>query len=156
MKGNKQVVDALQKRFSEQHSAIMQYMTQAEIAGNWGYEGLAKELRGIAIQEMKHAEQHIERIVFLEYIPDVIKIAPVKIGQNIADFLAYGKEAEAQAVILYAETIKLAREVGDVGTAEYVEHILKEEEAHLNYFEAQLSQINQMGVNSYLVSKVEA
>ena len=153
MKGNDALVKMLQNRYAEQHAAIVQYMTQSEIAKNWGFEKLGKELRDLAIAEMKHAEQHLERIIFLEFIPEAIKISPVYIGKNVPEFLEFGREGETTAIKLYAATIKVARDFGDIGTAEYLEKILRDEEYHLNYFEAQLAQITQMGVQNYLATK---
>jgi len=153
MKGNETLVKMLQMRLGEQHAAVLQYMIQSEISEKWGYSKLASDLRSIAIQEMKHAEKHIERIVFLEYTPDALKLGMVNIGKTVSEFLEFGRDAETTAVNLYAATIKAARGFEDVGTAEYLEHILNEEEEHLRYFESQLTLIKQMGIQNYLSTK---
>lgn len=154
MKGNKTMLEALQKRLGEEHAAIMQYMIQSEIADNWGYSGLAKELRSMGIAEMKHAEKHVERMVFLDTIPDGMAINPVKIGQTIVDFLTLGKEGESVAISLYNASIQQAHSSSDFGTEEMLEEILKDEEAHLNYFEGELVKVQQMGIQNYLSTKV--
>jgi len=154
MKGNQQIIKMLNTRLSEELTAISQYMVHAEMNDNWGYSRLAEAVEKRAIEEMKHAEKLIARILFLEGTPMVSQLGQVNIGQTIEKQLAFDLEAELGAIKLYNESIQMAIEASDNGTRELLDTILKDEEAHLDWLEAQLDQIKQMGLSNYLVHQL--
>ncbi len=150
MKGHPEVIQSLQKRLSEELAAILQYMLHAEMAENWGFKALARHLKAHAITEMRHAERHIERILFLEGLPDVTKIEAIRIGKNVQDILFNDYEGELEAVRGYNETMNLAQSLGDNGTRDMVAEILKDEEAHVDWLETQRELLEAMGLQNYL------
>lgn len=154
MKGNAKVIDALNDRLSEELTAINQYMVHSEMCDNWGYQKLHKMIEKRAIDEMKHAEKLIARILFLEGRPMVSKLNKVHIGAEVEKMHKSDTAAEADAIKNYNESIRLAVEVGDNGTRELLESILRDEEAHIDLLEAQLDQIKQMGIQNYLVEQM--
>jgi bacterioferritin len=124
------------------------------MCANWGYEKLHKAIEKRAIEEMKHAEKLIGRILFLEGAPIVSKLNPIHIGNDVATQHENNWKAEAGAVKAYNEGIRLSVEVGDNGTRELLESILRDEENHIDWLEAQLDQIKHMGIQNYLVEQV--
>jgi bacterioferritin len=154
MKGNKKLIGELNKRLAEELTAINQYMVHSEMCENWKYNRLQEVIRKRAIVEMVHAEKLIERILFLEGIPIVSNLNKVNIGDQVPKMHANDHSAEEMAVRGYNESIRLAAEVADNGTKELLEMILKEEEGHIDWIEAQLDQIKQMGVENYLEQQI--
>jgi bacterioferritin len=154
MKGNDKVIAMLNDLLADELTAINQYMVHSEMCDNWGYEKLHKAIEHRAVQEMKHAEMHIARILFLEGVPNVSRLNPIHIGPDVAKQFANDKDAEMGAVGLYNKAVALAREVGDDGTRDMVTNILKDEEAHLDWLEAQLDQIKQVGIQNYLAAQL--
>lgn len=150
MKGNKKLIDALNARLSEELAAVNQYMVHAEMQESWGYVRLAKKVKARAIVEMKHAEKLIERILFLEGLPVVAKLAPIHIGPDVPKQIAFDLGAELDAVKKYNATIKLAVQVGDNATKEIVDGILNDEDAHVDELEEQRDQIKQMTLPIFL------
>ncbi len=150
MKGNPEIIRALNERISEELSAILQYMVHAELLENWGYTKLAEIVEKRAIKEMEHWEKLVARIIFLEGEPLVTKVAPVHIGRDVEKIHQNDLEAEYGADRAYNETIKLAAELGDNGTKVLLEEILKDEEEHIDWLEAQLDEIRQIGLSAYL------
>lgn len=150
MKGNEKLIEKLNDRLAEELTAVNQYMVHAEMCENWGYDRLDKMVEKRAIIEMKHAEKLIERILFLEGMPIVSNLNEIKIGTDVEKQLKNDVGIEYDAVKNYNETIILAGEVGDYGTREILESILKDEESHVDEIEAQLDQITQMGIQTYL------
>lgn len=155
MKGNAQIIDSLNARLAEELTAINQYMVHSEMCDNWGYERLHKIIEKRAIDEMKHAEKLIARILFLDGRPIVSNLNKVHIGAEVEKMHLNDHAAEADAIRNYNESIKLAVEVGDNGTRELLEKILHEEEDHIDLLEAQLDQIKQMGIQNYLVEQTD-
>ncbi len=155
MKGNTKVIEQLNMRLAEELTAINQYMVHSEMCDNWGYERLHKLIEKRAIDEMKHAEKLIARILFLDGLPIVSKLNKVHIGAEVPKMHENDRSAEETAILGYNESIRLAAEVGDNGTRELLEAILKEEEDHIDNLEAQLDQIKQMGVQNYLVEQLD-
>jgi bacterioferritin len=129
-------------------------MVQSEMCANWGYEKLHKAAEKRAIQEMKHAEALIGRLLFLEGTPIVSKLNKINIGGDVETQHKNDWAAEEGAVKAYNEAVRLAVEVGDNGSRELLESILKDEEEHIDWIEAQLDQIKQMGVQTYLVEQL--
>ncbi len=154
MKGNKKLLDELNKRLAEELTAINQYMVHSEMCENWKYSKLQEVIRKRAIVEMVHAEKLIERILFLDGIPIVSNLNKVHIGDQVPKMHANDHGAEEMAIRGYNETIHLAVEVGDNGTKELLDAILKEEEGHIDWIEAQLDQIKQLGVENYLEQQI--
>lgn len=154
MKGNERIIAQLNSRLSEELTAINQYFVHAEMCENWGYERLHGMIRKRAIDEMIHAEKLIARILFLEGRPIVSNLGRIHIGGEIPNMHQNDHEAEDVAIKGYNESIRIAVELGDNGTRELLDSILKEEEAHIDLIESQLDQISQMGAQNYLVDQV--
>ena len=155
MKGNEKLIEVLNDLLADELSAINQYMVHSEMCADWGYERLHEAIEKRAIQEMKHAEMHIERILFLEGTPIVSNLKAIHIGPDIERQLRNDLDAEAAAVKSYNDGVQLAVEVGDNGTRDLLESILKDEEEHLDWLEMQLDQIDQMGLQNYLVEQID-
>lgn len=155
MKGHPKIIEALNERVAEELAAVLQYMVHAELCENWGYKKLAEAIEKRALTEMRHWEKLVQRIIFLEGEPRVTKIAPVHIAADVEKIHRNDLEAEYGAQRAYNETIKLAAELGDNGTKVLLEEILKDEEDHIDFLEAQLDQIKQMGLQNYLTEQIE-
>jgi len=153
MKGNEKVVKVLNQLLADELSAISQYMVHSEMCDNWGYDKLHKAIESQAKDEMHHAEWLIQRIIFLEGAPVVHKLNPIRIGKNVVEIVGNDEEAELGAVRAYNAAIRLAREVSDEATAELLTRILKMEEGHVDWAEAQRDQIEQMGLQNYLTNQ---
>lgn len=150
MKGNEEIIDRLNARLAEELSAISQYMVQSEMCANWGYQRLHDAMEKRAVDEMKHAEKLIGRIIFLEGTPAVGKLSDIRIGSDIRVQHENDRSSEQDAIRAYNEDIKFAAEASDNGTRKMLESILEDEEQHLDWIEAQLDQINQIGLENYL------
>jgi bacterioferritin len=151
MKGNEKIIERLNALLADELTAVSQYMVHSEMCANWGYERLHKAVEKRAIDEMKHAEK---LVIFLEGKPIVTNLNKINIGPEVEAQIKNDWAAEDGAVKAYNEGIRLAVEVGDNGTRELLESILKDEEAHIDWLEAQLDQIKQMGIQNYLVEQV--
>ena len=154
MKGNPKVIDKINFLLADELTAVSQYMVHSEMCANWGYDKLAEAIEKRAIDEMKHAEKHIARILFLEGQPIVSNLNPMHIGPDVLTILKNDHAAEEGAILEYNKGIKLCTEEGDNGTREILEDILEDEEAHIDWIEAQLDQIAQMGIQNYLVEQL--
>ncbi len=154
MKGNEQVIEKLNHLLADELTAISQYMVHSEMCANWGYERLHEAVEKRAIDEMKHAEMLIARILFLEGKPIVSKLNPMHIGAEVEAQLKNDLQAELDAVAAYNDGIRLMHELGDNGSRELLVSILKDEEVHVDWLEAQLDQIGQMGLPNYLAQQL--
>lgn len=154
MKGNQKIIDRLNVFLSDELTAINQYMVQSEMCESWGYKQLHDSIEKRAREEMKHAEKLIARIIFLEGKPNVSKLGEINIGDNVEEQLKNDYEAEKGAIRAYNEGIGLAGEYSDNGTKELLESILQDEERHIDQLEMQISQMNQLGVENFLVEQV--
>ena len=154
MKGNDKVIQTLNALLSDELTAINQYMVHSEMCANWQYERLHEAIEKRAITEMGHAEKLIARLLFLEGRPVVSQLNKINIGAQVEEQHKNDLEAEEGAVKSYNAGIRLTVEVGDNGTRELLESILKDEEDHLDWLEAQLDQIQQMGLPNYLVEQI--
>ncbi len=154
MKGNAKVIEKLNFLLADELTAISQYMVQAEMCSNWGYKHLAETIEKRAMDEMKHAEKHIERIIFLEEKPIVSELNKMHIGDTVEAFHQNDWDAENNAIQAYNDGIKLATEMSDNGTREMLESILKDEEDHIDWIEAQFDQVKQMGLQVYLSEQI--
>jgi bacterioferritin len=155
MKGNDKVITRLNTLLADELTAINQYMVHSEMCDNWGYGHLHEKIEKRAIDEMKHAEKLIARIIFLEGRPVVSKLNDIHVGGEVPDMMKNDLGAENVADKGYNAAVKEAAELGDNGTRELLEDILKEEEDHIDWIEAQLDQIKQMGIQNYLVEQVD-
>jgi bacterioferritin len=154
MKGNKKVIDILNSRLAEELTAISQYMVHSEMCANWGYGKPHEAIEKQAIDEMKHAEMHIGRILFLEGTPTVSKLNKMVIGKTVEEIVTADENAEIDAVKAYNESIAAAAAAGDNATAEMLKKILLDEEGHEDWGETQRGLIKQMGLQVYLSNQV--
>ncbi len=150
MKGNAKVLDALNEALSEELTAINQYILHSEMCENWGYDRLAGFIKKESIDEMKHAEMLIERMLFLDGTPNMSKYQKINIGSTVPEMIDNDLHLELQAVALYNKLIEVAVAAKDNGTAELLKKLLKDEEAHVDGLEEQLDQIKGMGLQNYL------
>jgi bacterioferritin len=155
MKGNEKILETLNELLADELTAINQYMVQSEMCADWGYQKLHEAIEKRAIEEMKHAEQLIGRILFLEGRPIVSNLNKINIGATVDAQHKNDHEAEEGAIKAYNDGIKLAVEVGDNGTRDLLEEILEDEEEHIDWIESQLDQIEQMGLQVYLGEQLE-
>lgn len=154
MKGHEQIIQHLNDRLAEELTGINQYFVHAEMTENWNYEKLSKPIKDRSIVEMRHAEALIERILYLEGIPIVSKLNDIRIGQNVEQMHRNDLDLELGADKNYNDSIKLCAELGDEGTKNLLEGILKDEEEHIDWLEAQLDQIEQTGTQNYLAQQI--
>lgn len=154
MKGNAKIIDSLNALLREELTAINQYFVHAEMCDNWGYDKLHKHIEKRSIEEMKHAEKLIKRILYLEGRPVVSELNKITIGSAIEDQFKKDLDAEISAVKMYNDAIKLSTELLDGGTKELLDSIILDEENHADWLEAQLSQIEQMGIQNYLAGQI--
>lgn len=155
MKGNDKVLETLNMMLADELTAINQYMVHAEMAEDWGYETLHKISEKRAIDEMKHAEMLIARILFLEGTPIVSNLKAIHIGKDIKEQIDNDHKAEFDAIKAYNQAINVTGEHDDYGTRELFEKILKDEEGHIDVMESQLDQIDQMGIQVFLSEQLE-
>ena len=155
MKGNVKIIETLNELLADELTAVSQYMVHSEMCDDWGYARLHKAVEGRAKDEMRHAEMLIGRILFLEGKSTVSKINPMHIGNSVEDQLNHDHESEAGAVANYNAAIAQAGELGDHGTRDMLTSILKDEEGHIDWLEAQKDQITQMGIQLYLSLQVK-
>lgn len=155
MKGDTKLLKALNELLAEELTAINQYMVHSEMCDNWGYGKLHKAIEKQAIDEMRHAEWLIGRILFLEGSPTVSKLNKMTIGKTVKEMILGDYGAEVAAVKAYNAAIKLADQVADNGTKDLLTKILKDEEKHVDWEEQQRDQIQQMGIEIYLQGQVE-
>ena len=151
MKGNEKVIATLNNLLSEELTAISQYMVHSEMCENWGYAKLHKNIEERAVNEMKHAEKLIARILFLDGMPIVSSLKKISIGAEIPAQFDNDLAAEIGAVQGYNEGARLAAELGDNGSRELMLSILTDEEAHVDWLESQIGQVKLMGLQTYLV-----
>jgi bacterioferritin len=150
MRGNDQVLAYLSEVLKAELTAINQYFLHAKMCQNWGYMRLAEYARHESIDEMKHADNLIERILFLEGSPNMSDMFPIRVGMNVKQQLENDLNLELVAIPRLNNAIKLATEVGDNGSRELFEKILVDEEHHVDWLEAQLHMIQEIGYENYL------
>jgi len=155
MKGNDEVIQVLNDVLCAELTAINQYMIHHAMCDNWAYARLAAKAREGAIEEMRHAEAVIERILYLEGIPNMQKYMKVNVGPTVPEQHQLDLQLENDAVARLNAGLALCREKGDNGTRALLEGILKDEEAHVDFLESQLQQIEDIGVENYLAQQIE-
>ena len=154
MKGHEKIIAKLNYFLADELTAINQYMVHSEMCADWGYEKLHGVIEKRAIEEMKHAEKLIARILYLEGLPVVSELNKIHIGPTVDAQLKNDHTAEKGAIEAYNDGIRLCIELGDGGTRELIEDNLEDEEAHIDWLETQLDQIDQMGLPNYLLGQV--
>ena len=154
MKGDKKIIDILNDVLTAELTAINQYFVHAEMCENWGYERLQKVIRKHSIGEMKHAEELIERVLFLEGIPNVQKLDKILIGESVHEILKVDLALEMHALPRLNQGIEICRQSGDNNSRHLLEEILEDEEEHVDWLEAQLGLIEQVGIQNYLAQQI--
>ena len=155
MKGNLRIIDSLNGLLSSELTAINQYIVHAEMCENWGYGKLHSHFEKRAIQEMRHAEKLIGRILFLEGIPKVDLLEKINIGQDVPGQLAFDHMAEEDAIKRYNTAIALCAEFLDHATKDFLQEILNDEDDHIDSIEELQDQIEQMGPEIFLSTQTE-
>jgi len=155
MKGDKQVVTLLNDVLTAELTAVNQYFLHARLCHHWGYDRLAEKVRKESIGEMKHADELIERILYLEGMPNVQRYGKVDVGQTVPEQFQLDLQVEYDAVKRLNEGIEACRTAGDNGTRTLLERILHEEEAHVDWLETQQETIKQVGTESYLSEQLK-
>jgi bacterioferritin len=153
MRGNDQVIAQLNMALREELTAINQYFLHAEMLHSWGYHRIGDYLRKQSIDEMKHAEKLIERLLFLDATPKM-EYLDLSIGANVRAQLESDHKLEQKAIAMYNNAIQVAREQGDDVSRELFSLLLKDEENHIDWIEQQLHQISEMGYERYLTLQV--
>jgi len=154
MTGDDRIIEALNDVLTAELTAINQYFIDAKMCGNWGYDRLAEKFRHESIDEMKDADDLIERILYLDGVPNMQRLGPVRVGDSENEKLELALDLEKAAVDRLNAAIALAVEVGDNGSRELFEKILVGEESHADWLEAQLSLIDQIGEPLYLSQQI--
>ena len=155
MKGNPKIIERLNETLVAEFTAIHQYFVHAEMQENWGYGKLGSYVKKQSIDEMKHAERLIERILYFDGVPNMGTLKPMKIGQSVQEQLESDLALEVEAVGQLNDAIADAVAAGDNGSRELFEQILVDEEDHIDWLEAQLGAINDMGLGTYLSQQLE-
>ena len=154
MKGDKRVIEILNDVLTAELTAINQYFVHAEMCDNWGFDRLHDAIRKESISEMKHAEELIERVLFLEGIPNVQRLGKINIGENVPEILKLDLALEMDALPRLNKGIETCREAGDNNSRHLLEEILEDEEEHVDWIEAQLALIEQVGPQHYLAQQI--
>jgi bacterioferritin len=154
MKGVTEVIDLLNELLTHELTAINQYFIHSRMCSNWGYQHLAEKKRHESIGEMKHADKVIERILFLEGVPNMQRLNPVRVGQSVLEQHQADRALELQAIERLNRGIALATDKGDNGTRALLESILREEEEGLDWLESQLHLIEEVGIQQYLSEQI--
>ncbi len=152
--GDPKVIELLNDVLSAELAAISQYFLHAEMCQDWGYGRLYQKVRSESLDEMKHAEKVIERILYLNGLPNVRSVGDILIGQTVPEQFEADLALEHRAVARLNDSIKACRDAGDNGTRELLENILEDEEEHTDWLEAQLELIGQVGLENYLAQQI--
>ena len=155
MKGHAEVIQVLNDVLSAELTAINQYFIHAMMCHNWRYERLAKHSREESIEEMKHAQELIERILYLEGTPNMQKYMKINVGSSVPEQHQSDLALEKDAVARLNKGLELCREKGDNGTRLLLEKVLADEEEHIDWIEAQLEQIKNVGIENYLAQQID-
>ncbi len=154
MKGDSKVIEVLNKALTVELTAINQYFVQAKMCENWGYHKLAKKHYGESLGEMKHAEAFIDRILYLDGVPNIARYDVIRVGTNVREQLENDLKLESAGVKAYNEAIELCSKARDAGSREILEHILSESEDQVEWLEAQLHLVKEVGMENYLAEQI--
>ena len=155
MKGNKKVLDFLNDVLTGELTSVNQYFIHAKMSSNWGYLRRGAHVRDESIDEMRHAERIIDRILYFDGTPNMQRLFPVRVGETVAEQLELDLAVEHEAVPRLNRAIELCVEVGDNGTRELLADILVSEEEHVDWLETQLETIRQIGLELYLSQQLQ-
>ncbi len=155
MKGHAEVIDLLNELLTNELTAINQYFIHAKMLANWGYDRLASKVRAESIDEMKHADQVISRILFLEGIPNLQRLNKLRVGENVKEQFESDVQLEYAAIKNLNGWIARCRELGDNGTEDLLTKILVGEEEHTDWLETQLGLMGQLGDTAYLAEQMK-
>lgn len=154
MQGDKDVIDGLNRALTIELTAINQYFCQAKMCKNWGFEKLGAKHYEESLGEMKHAEKLIDRILFLEGVPEIARYDVIRVGTDVKEQFTNDLALEMGGVKAYNALIELCTQKKDNGTRELVEPILVESEEHVDWLETQLYLIEQIGIQNYLTEQM--
>lgn len=154
MQGNPEIIELLNDVLTAELTAVNQYFVHAKMCSNWGYEKLAEHVRDESIDEMKHAERLIERILYLEGVPNLQRLFPLRVGENVVEQFRNDLDVEYAAVERLNRGIEAAVAASDNGTRALLEEILVAEEEHVDWLETQLEAIRQLGESAYLAEQL--
>ena len=154
MKGDAKIIGLLNDVLTNELTAINQYFLHSRMCKNWGYRKLAEYIHKESIDEMKHADELIERILFLEGLPNVQKLSKILVGQTVHEILKNDYALEMAAIPLLNEGMKWCRDASDNGSEDLLRRILKAEEEHVDWLEAQFDLIQQVGEQNYLAQQI--
>jgi len=155
MKADKQIIALLNDVLTAELTAVNQYFLHARLCHHWGYERLYEKVRKESIEEMKHADELIDRILYLEGLPNVQRYGKVNVGQTVPEQFQLDLAVEYEAVKRFNDAIETCRASGDNGTRDLLERMLREEEAHVDWLETQQETIKQIGVERYLSEQLK-
>lgn len=154
MKGSDKVIELLNEVLTAELTAINQYFIHAKMCSNWGFSRLGKKIYAESIDEMKHADELIERILFLEGLPNVQRYGKVNVGETVREQFQLDLQLEYQAVGRLRDAIAVCREEKDEASRDMLEHMLVSEEEHTDWLETQLELMNQVGDQNYLAEQI--
>jgi len=154
MQGDAKIIEILNDVLTAELTAINQYFVHAEMCENWGYDRLHSIIRKHSIGEMKHAEELIERVLFLEGVPNVQRLGKINIGENVPEIMKSDYALELEALPRLNKGIETCRELGDNNSRHLLEAILHDEEEHVDWLEAQLALLEQVGTQNYLAQQI--
>ena len=154
MQGNPEIIEALNDILTAELTAVNQYFVHAKMCGNWGYKKLEEHIREESIDEMKHADELIERILFFDGVPNLQRLLPLRVGETVPEQFESDLAVEKAAVVRFNNAIALCVEKGDNGTRELLERILKGEEHSIEWLEAQLNVVKDVGAQLYLAEQL--
>ena len=156
MNGNAEVIELLNEVLTAERTALNQSFSDAKMCGNWGYDRLADKFRHESIDEMKDAETLIERILYLDGVPNLQRLGTVRVGEDVSEKLRLALDVEKEAIVRLTRGIELCYDRGDHGSREMLEDILQGEEEHADWLETQLALVDSLGVALYLAQQVES
>ena len=154
MKGHQKAIELLNELLTNELTSINQYFIHAKMCENWGYKHLAHKVREESIDEMKHADRVISRILYLDGVPNLQRLGKVNVGQTVQEQLTLDLDLEKGAITFLNGAIETVRSLGDHGSFELMKDILVSEEEHADWLEAQLSLIDQVGLQNYLSQQI--
>lgn len=154
MQGNEQVIEALNAGLTIELTAINQYFVQSKMCRNWGLNRLADKHYHESIGEMKHAEMLIDRIIFLDGVPEIARYDVIRVGQTVEEQFQYDLELETKGVNAYNDAVNVCLAASDGGSRELIERILVESEEHVDWLESQIDLIAKVGIENYLITQV--
>ena len=154
MRAREGVVDRLNELLTIDLTAINQYFVQSEMVRNWGFERTAEKLRDVSMDEMRDAQRIVRHILYLEGLPNLQRLGSIKVGESVAENLQLDLDSEMSALETLAEAIAHCEQVGDFGTREILEDMVREEEEHVDWLETQQEIIRQVGIEHYLAQNI--